>query len=260
MSRHRAAWKYRNLVAELAADQRVAVAFSGGVDSSLLLAAALAARGAGVLVLHARSPLQAAGEYERAMAVAAGLRCRPEVVDVDPYSWPDFVANPPERCYLCKKRLYSLFREKACASDCSVLLDGTNGDDLRQDRPGLRALQELQVRTPLADAGLTKIEIRRLAREQGLANWDKPSASCLATRIMAQQPITPANIALVGQGESLLQELGFTGARFRHYGARCLIEVARADEALLARDAILARIQSCCRRLGFAGMELGWRP
>lgn len=260
MTRSRASQKYRNLVAGIAADQRVAVAFSGGVDSSLLLAAALTARGDGVLVLHARSPLQAAGEYERAMAVAAGLHCRPEVVAVDPYSWPDFVANPPERCYLCKKRLYALFREKAGLSGCPVLLDGTNWDDLGQDRPGLRALQELQVRTPLADSGLTKTEIRQLAREQGLANWDKPSASCLATRIMAQHPITPANIAVVAQGEILLQELGFTGARFRHYGARCLIELARTDAALLARDEILTRIKSCWRRLGFDRMELGWRP
>lgn len=252
--------KYRDLCALLRRHRRVAVAFSGGVDSSLLLAAALNVHGGEVLVLHARTPLQAAGEYERAMQVAAGLDCRPQVVPFDPYAWPEFVTNPADRCYHCKKRLYSHFKNLAADRGGAVLLDGTNADDRNSDRPGLRALVELEVQAPLAESGLDKAEIRHLAREMELPNWNKPAASCLATRIMAGQPITGERIGLVAAGEQYLAELGFGGCRFRHQGEQCLVEVTADDLPRLNQQDIWSKVHSFCNKLGFVQVKKGLRP
>lgn len=255
-----AAGKYRDLCTRLGELPPVAVAFSGGVDSSLLMAAALAVQGEQVLVLHARSPLQAAGECEKALTLAADLQCRPEIVDLDPYAWPEFVANPRDRCYHCKKRIYARFLDRAREQGRAVLLDGTNADDLKTDRPGLRALEEMDVHTPLAQVGLSKKEVRSLACKQGLPNWDKPSASCLATRIMTGQAITPERIAVVAAGEKFLAGLGFSGCRFRHFGHKCLLEVEPDDyNRLTSRDIRLAA-ESFCRCLGFTAVDLGMRP
>ncbi|ADH85327.1 ATP-dependent sacrificial sulfur transferase LarE [Desulfurivibrio alkaliphilus] len=252
---------FARLCDRLADFSGVAVAFSGGVDSSLLLAAALAVHGEQTLVLHACSPIQAPGEHQKALEMAAALGCRPTVVNIDPYSWPEFVANPADRCYRCKIRLYSIFQACVRRHGRSVLLDGTNGDDVKSDdRPGLRALQELQVGTPLADLGFSKNEVRRLAKERSLANWNKPSASCLATRIMAGQSITPERLAVVAEGEKMLAGFGFTGSRFRHYGRKCLLEVAPDDYKLLENRDFMASIESRCRELGFTVVERGTRP
>ncbi|MDF1615278.1 ATP-dependent sacrificial sulfur transferase LarE [Desulfurivibrio dismutans] len=256
-----ASHRFAELCARLREYSSVAVAFSGGVDSSLLLSAALAVHGEQALVLHARSPLQAPGEYEKALALAAGLGCRPTVVEIDPYTWPEFVVNPPDRCYRCKVRLYNIFQDHARKHDRAVLLDGTNSDDRQSDdRPGLRALKELKVQTPLADIGLRKQEVRQLARQRRLANWHKPAASCLATRIMAGQAITPERLAVVVEGEKMLADLGFAGCRFRHYGHKCLLEVGHDDYKRLNKREIVSITDSRCRTLGFTVVERGKRP
>ncbi|MFH7320943.1 asparagine synthase-related protein [Desulfurivibrio sp. D14AmB] len=240
--------------------RRVAVAFSGGVDSSLLLAAALEVHGDQVLALHGRSPLQAPGEYDKAMAVAAALGCRPLVLELDPYAWPEVTANSEQRCYHCKHRLYQFFLAQAATRDRVVLLDGTNLSDLGKERPGLVAIRELGVKTPLAQGGLTKGVVRALARWRGLANWDKPAASCLATRIMGRQPLTRDKIALVARGEAFLLEKKFPGSRFRHWGGLCRIEVRGDDFSRLTSAAIWLEIEDFCRGLGFERVEGGIRP
>ena len=206
-----------------------AVAFSGGVDSTLLLHAARTALGENVVAFYAASPLQTAVEQQRAMEQAAACDSRLVRFAFDPFSWPEFVANPPGRCYLCKTRNYSRFVMALAEHGCAVLLDGTNADDLHDDRPGLRALRELGVVTPLAAAGMRKADVRNCAHAIGLSVWDAPSSSCLATRIPHGQPLGPEKIAFVGMMEKYLVGRGFLGCRVRWGAERLGIEVREQD-------------------------------
>lgn len=197
-----------------------AIAFSGGADSSLLLALALDTLGADkVLVLTARSCLLPARDLERAAGWpgrhgrAAGVSH--VFIDIQPLAWGEFTRNPADRCYLCKSRVYRLFLDYARRQGVTVLLDGTNADDLHSERPGLKALHELGIVTPLAAAGLSKQEVRALSRELGLDTWDAPSASCLATRIPEGLAITPERLARIDHLEAYLAEIGCAGSRVR---------------------------------------------
>jgi uncharacterized protein len=203
---------------------RVGIAFSGGVDSSFLLRSALDVLGPDrVLVLHARSCLQKKQEQEsvdtwdeRHGYPAGAIQQR--IIKIKPLAWDDFIANPKNRCYLCKKHLYNLFRETLQQEGITDLLDGTNSDDLRQGeagRPGLRALAELDICTPLADCDLDKEAIRILSRSLGIDTADLPSSSCLATRIPHGMPITAKRLIKIAALEQTLEESGFTGCRVR---------------------------------------------
>ncbi len=203
---------------------RVGIAFSGGVDSSLLLGSALDVLGPkNVLVLHARSCLQKKQEQEDADTWAerhgypADL-LEQRIIRIEPLTWDDFVANPENRCYLCKRRLYSLFLKTLAQEGISTLLDGTNADDLSQGetgRPGLRALLELGIHTPLADCGLDKKTIRLLSQDMGLDTANKPSSSCLATRIPHNMSITSERLNRIADLEQTLEAKGFIGCRIR---------------------------------------------
>jgi len=224
-----------------------AVAVSGGVDSTLLLKVACDELGRDkVLALFAHSVLQPAGEREHVVELAEAIGCRLETIDADPLSWPDFVENPPDRCYRCKKKMYSLFQQKLAQCSLSILMDGTNADDLGDTRPGLKALAELKVVTPLADVGLRKQEIRSLSRHLGLPNWNRPSASCLATRIPTGRAITQALLDRVAQCEGVLHYSGFSGCRARLAGDNVLIELAAGDTARFVdatvRESVVNRI------------------
>lgn len=199
---------------------RVAIAFSGGADSSLLLWLALDTLGpANVLVLTARSSLLPPRHLEWATSWPArqGLAGRVShlLVDIQPLAWTEFASNPADRCYLCKSRVYRLFLDHARRQGMAELLDGTNADDLQSERPGLKALQELGIVTPLAAAGLSKAEVRALSRQIGLDTWDVPSASCLATRIPEGLAITPARLARIDILETYLEGIGCEGCRVR---------------------------------------------
>jgi uncharacterized protein len=209
---------------------RTAVAVSGGVDSTLLLKVAFDVLGReSILALFAHSVLQPAGELEHLIKLTDAIGSPLEIVEADPLGWPEFVENPTDRCYRCKKKIYSLFKEKMSPFNIPRLMDGTNLDDLSDTRPGLRALAELEVRTPLADVGLHKQEIRQLSRHLGLPNWNRPSASCLATRIPAGRAINQALLERVARCEELLHSLGFFGCRARLAGDDVLIELAAGD-------------------------------
>jgi uncharacterized protein len=199
---------------------RVAVAFSGGVDSSLLLWLALDTLGpANVLALTARSRLLPPRDLERAAGWPARHGLADTIihvfVDIRPLSWDEFTSNPADRCYLCKSRVYRIFLEHAKRQGVTMLLDGTNADDLHSERPGLRALHELAIVTPLAAAGLHKLEVRALSRELGLDTWDAPSASCLATRIPEGLVITAERLARIDILEAHLERHGYAGCRVR---------------------------------------------
>lgn len=220
---------YQSLCAAIAPWGAVAVAFSGGVDSSLLLHAARSALSDRVVAFHVASPLQTSAEQQRATELAARCGCRLARFEVDPLAWPEFVANPPERCYLCKKKMYSRLIAALPEYGCAVLLDGTNADDLNDDRPGLVALRELGVQTPLAAIGIRKAEVRRCAREVGIPTWEAPSSSCLATRIPHGQPITQEKIAFAAMLEEYLGRQGFAGCRVRLGVDELRIEVREGD-------------------------------
>lgn len=216
--------KLKQLRRHLSRFDRVGVAFSGGVDSSFLLRMTLEVLGSHrVLVLHARSCLQSKQEQEDILTwasqqgyPAAAMQLR--LIETNPLTWKDFTANPKTRCYLCKKHLYSLFLDAIEEAGISILLDGTNADDLRQGedgRPGLQAIKELGIHTPLADCGLTKEEIRNHSRALNLHTADRPSSSCLATRIPHGIQITPERLQKIEDLEQALAQEGLTGCRVR---------------------------------------------
>jgi len=210
---------------------RVAIAFSGGVDSALVVKCALDTLGAGnVLAMFAQSELQTSDEIEQAVLWPEHNGYAQEdileIVQVQPLEWPEVAANPHNRCYHCKRRLYQLFYERMQQRGYSCLLDGTNCDDLSSHRPGLRAIDELGVRMPLIEAGFDKADVRALSRHLHLTTWDRLSSSCLATRIPTGVPITVVRLRKVAIFEEQLRRFGFFGCRVRlHSGQDDAVQI-----------------------------------
>ncbi|MDG4476556.1 ATP-dependent sacrificial sulfur transferase LarE [Thiovibrio frasassiensis] len=222
--------KYRELQKLFSQHKKVAIAFSGGVDSTFLLHAACATLGPSLVhAFHATSELLPYLETERVERVIQEQGCVFHPIPIKPLTWPDFVANGDDRCYHCKKKIYQTFLVDPSFPVASALFDGTNHDDLDQDRPGLQAVVELSVQTPLADLGFSKKEIRLLSRELSLSTWDAPASSCLATRISQGEPLSREKILLVAQCEAVLQRKGFMGVRVRLSGDTATIFVLKKD-------------------------------
>jgi len=243
------------LEAELAPLGSACVAFSGGVDSSLVLAAAARALGpARVVAFTAVSATYLPEELETARDLAAGLGVRHVVVETHELDDPAFTGNPRERCYFCKRELVAEMARVAAETGCAALVDGANLDDLGDQRPGMRASAERGVAHPLLGAGIGKGEVRRLARELGLATWDAPQQACLASRIPYGDPITVQKLEAIAAAERVLHELGFRQCRVRHHGSVARIEVESGDlgRALEAREAIAGGL----RALGFTYVTL----
>ena len=220
-----------------------AVAFSGGVDSSLLVWAA-ARYGSNWRAYYVHSPFQPAFELEDARQVADQCGLPLTVLEVDVLQNETVAANPPDRCYHCKRSIFSVILDRARQDGCPLVIDGTNASDDAGDRPGMRALRELSVRSPLRECGLTKDEIRRLSREAGLFTWDKPAYACLATRIPTGQPITARDLAVTEAAETYLFSLGFTDFRVRLAGrsAKIQLPAAQMPHLLEHRQEILDRL------------------
>ena len=193
---------------------KVALGFSGGVDSAYLLYAALD-HGAQVRPYFIKTAFQPQFELEDARRLCAQLGVELTVVELDVLQVPGVVENPPDRCYHCKRALFGRLRQQAQADGYTVLIDGTNASDDAGDRPGMRALGELSVRSPLRECGITKAQVRQLSREAGLFTWDKPAYACLATRIPTGTPITAETLTRVENAESALAGLGFVDFRVR---------------------------------------------
>lgn len=219
---------------------RVALGFSGGVDSSYLLYAAKQA-GAEVRPYFIKTVFQPAFEFQDAKRLAAQVGVDMTVVELDILDNPAVAANPQDRCYHCKTALFGALKRRALAEGFTVLIDGTNASDDAGDRPGMRALAELSVRSPLRECGLTKAEVRRLSREAGLFTWDKPAYACLATRIPAGQKYDPVLLARVEQAEAALFAMGYTDFRVRVMGetARLQFPEAQMERAVRERIALL---------------------
>ena len=224
----------------------VAVAFSGGVDSSLLLAVAARMYHVKLIAVTATSVSYAEHEKEDARSFAQRMGVKHRYLDFDQMSIPEFVANGPERCYYCKKAIFSAIQSYVAEDGFTNVVDGSNADDQNTYRPGSKALAELGIRSPLQEAGLSKAEIRKLSREMGLFTASKPSYSCLATRIQYGESITPEKLARIEQAEDFLTKLGFTHIRVRSYGTLARIEVEPSQITLLAqvstRNRIIARL------------------
>ena len=223
---------------------KAAIAFSGGVDSSYLLYAALQC-GADVHAYYVKGAFQPQFELDDAQRLARDIHAPMTVLRADVLRDETVTANPANRCYYCKKVVFSSIAQAALADGYTVLLDGTNASDDAGDRPGMRALQELQVLSPLRLCGLTKPQIRELSREAGLFTWDKPAYACLATRIPTRQRITNELLARVEGAEQALFSLGFTDFRVRvfHDAARVQLKPAQMQQALTRRSEILENMR-----------------
>jgi pyridinium-3,5-biscarboxylic acid mononucleotide sulfurtransferase len=221
------------------------VAFSGGVDSGLLSVAAYRALGDKFRAITIHSPVDAPDEVETAQALAQQVGFAHQVIELDDLENPMFVANPPDRCYHCKLARLHAIRAIAKQDGFAAVCEGSNADDGTDYRPGRRAVSELGGRSPLAEAGLTKAEIRSIAQALGLLVWDRPSAPCLATRFPYGTEITPEGLRQVGEAEAYLKQLGFSPLRVRHHGAVARLEVAPGQIARLVeqRDAVAARLK-----------------
>lgn len=225
-------------------NQKAAIAFSGGVDSAYLLYAALQS-GADVRAYYVKSAFQPQFELDDARRLAETLSADMRVLDVDILADETVAANPPDRCYHCKRRIFSAIASAAAADGYTLLLDGTNASDDAGDRPGMRALRELSVRSPLRECGLTKPEIRRLSREAGLFTWDKPAYACLATRVPAGEQLTAEKLENTERAEDFLFSLGFTDFRVRLFNgaARLQLPAEQLPRLLERRAEILSELK-----------------
>lgn len=203
---------------------QVALGFSGGVDSAFLLYAALHS-GAQVRPYYIQTVFQPEFERKDASRLCQELGVELHVIPLDILEQEQVRSNPPDRCYHCKRTLFGTLKERALADGFSILIDGTNASDDAQDRPGMRALRELSVRSPLRECGLTKSQVRELSREAGLFTWDKPAYACLATRIPTGRELTGQELAQVEKAEDFLFGLGLTDFRVRVPEGRALLQV-----------------------------------
>ena len=221
--------KFNKLVSTIQGYRKVAIAFSGGVDSTLLLYAARIALGKkNVVALNLLTTVNSKITIANSRSIIEthfGGEILYKEIEADPLEWGRFTANTEERCYFCKKQMYSLLLDAMKEYSCDLLLDGTNVNDKEEGRPGLKAIAELSVKTPLLDAGLTKTEIRALSQENGLVNHDLPSNSCLATRIPTGQNITQELLQEIENAEAFLNSLGFDGCRVRPLTSHAVVEL-----------------------------------
>lgn len=207
---------------------KVAVAFSGGVDSAYLLYAAVR-YGKEIKAYYVKTPFQPQFEQEDAMHLAEELKAEMKILEVDVLRCREVRDNPPDRCYYCKRLLFQNIAEAAKADGFPLLVDGTNASDDASDRPGMRALRELQVRSPLRECGLTKKIIRQQSKEAGLFTWNKPAYACLATRITTGESITEEKLARTEMAENYLMGLGFRDFRVRSSGDTAKIQILERD-------------------------------
>lgn len=222
--------KYSILVDYMGNLGSVLVAFSGGVDSSLLLAAALDALGRErVLAVTATSPIHPPEDLAEAQKLAELLGARWQVVESAEMQNSDFLANPPDRCFFCKRDLLARLADLAAAGGLARIVEGSSQSDLEDFRPGFRAVREAGVSSPLLEAGMTKEEIRNAARERGIPNWNRPSDACLCSRVPYGEKITPERLNRIYLAEKVVKGLGVGMVRVRDHGETARLEVPGED-------------------------------
>ncbi len=236
------------------------VAFSGGADSALVLALAHAELGPRAVALTGTSASLPAQELEVARAFAQTLGVRHELVETRELEDPDYARNPIDRCYHCKKTLYAVCRATAARLGLAQVLDGFNADDARDHRPGRKAAIEAGVVSPLAEAGLTKAEVREAAHELGLAVWDKPATPCLSSRLPYGTAVTAERLATIGAAEAALHALGFGELRVRHHGDLARVELTEGGLARLADRAVRSQVDAAVKAAGYTFVAVDLEP
>ena len=234
----------------------LAVAFSSGVDSTFLLDRAAEQLGKGAIAISAVSAWVPKREAVEADAFCRERGIRHLIISLTEEEIPGFTENPPDRCYLCKKKLFSKLQDRASKEGFPLVVEGSNMDDLGDFRPGIRALSELGIRSPLREAGLYKAEIRELSRERNLPTFSKPSFACLASRFVYGEEITREKLSMVERAEDLLLSLGFSQMRVRIHGNLARIEVERGEIERIAAGEMRERISSALKEMGFAYVTL----
>lgn len=234
----------------------VAVAFSGGVDSTFLLKVAYDILKDDAAAITARSSIFSKRELEDTVEIVKEIGARHIYVDLQVFGIEGFLANPENRCYLCKKEVFTRIRQVAEENNLKYVLDGSNVDDLGDYRPGMAALKELGIISPLRDAGLTKGDIRVLSKEMGLPTWDKPAFACLASRFPYGHEITEEKLEMVDRAEQYISSLGFRQLRVRHHGDIARIEVSVHERSRFFNEELMDRVHDKLKRIGFRYIAL----
>ena len=236
--------------------ESVAIAFSGGVDSTFLMAVAYQTLDVKSLAITAQSGLFPACEMDEARAFVAAKGIRHIVCEIDEFAINGFAENPENRCYICKKALFTRFHEIAVEQGMNYIAEGSNVDDDGDYRPGMAAIRELGIRSPLREVGLTKAEIRQLSHEMGLSTWNKPSYACLASRIPYGETITSEKLKAVEISEQCLFHLGFRQARVRHHGNLARIEINSDEMEKMMTSDVRETVCAEMKKAGFSYVTL----
>lgn len=229
----------------------VVVAFSGGVDSTFLLAVAHAVLRDKVLAVTAQSESLPLRELDDARRIAEKIGARHIIIRTEEMNSQNYLRNPVDRCYYCKSELYTKLRAIADEQGFAHIVNGINLDDMGDYRPGIAAATESNVSSPLRDAGLSKVEIRALSKELGLSTWEKPAMACLSSRVPYNQPITPEKLKMIEQAEDFLISLGFKQVRVRHHDDIARIELTKKDLPRFFEGDLPERVQKRFKEIGF---------
>ncbi|MFH1032740.1 MAG: ATP-dependent sacrificial sulfur transferase LarE [Chloroflexota bacterium] len=243
----------KNILSEMGS---ILVAYSGGVDSTFLLKVASGVLGDKVVAVTASSETYPPGELEEAKKIAVKVGVKQIVIHTNELDNSSFAANPPERCYYCKTELFTKLTELAKQYKLNYIVDGSNYDDLKDFRPGMKAASQFGVRSPLKEAGLTKEEIRTLSKRMGLPTWDKPPQPCLSTRFPYGAAITRENLSKVGLAEEFLAKFGLKQLRVRVHGDIARIEVPKDDMKIFLDKDVSQKIVDKFKELGYTYVTL----
>jgi uncharacterized protein len=244
--------KMNKLINHIRQYNKVMIAYSGGVDSTFLVKASIDALGKeNVIAAIWKSFVSSEQEFKKAIQFAKDSDFNLHVIEYSAFEIPEFARNDPQRCYFCKRKLFESLTNYAKSNDIDVIFDGTNYDDLSDNRPGMQAAEEFGVQSPLKELSFTKSDIRNLAKHIGLSNWNKPSTVCFATRFPYGTHITPEKVEVVSKAEDFLRSLNFNNIRVRYHDEIARIEVDPGQISAIVQNDLRAKIVSKFKQIGF---------